>query len=88
MSKDWDTILYEKILYMKIDLRDVYHLFQPYSANDIKKLIASKKKGIREPKDLRALHKLADTINDLQIAFTQAAKESNESLPTPHNAHD
>lgn len=79
MSKNWDDILYEKILYMKIDLRDVYLLFQPYSANDIKKLIASKRKGVREPKDLQKLYKLIDTINDLQIAFIEAAKESNES---------
>jgi hypothetical protein len=79
MSKNWDDILYEKILYMKIDLRDVHLLFQPYSANDIKKLIASKRKGVREPKDLQHLYKLVDTINDLQIAFTEAAKESSES---------
>lgn len=63
--------LYEEILNMKLLLRDVAYEFKCYSANDIKKLIASKMKG-REVKALKELYELEEAIGNLRSSFCVA----------------
>ena len=60
---------YNKILDTIIILGYTQERFQPYSANDIKKLIASKMTSVREPKDLRCLYKLESMITDLRLSL-------------------
>jgi hypothetical protein len=62
-----DYKLYEKILDIKLLLRDSESLFRFYSSQDIKNLISAKMNNVRrEPADLQSLYKLADMINKLR----------------------
>jgi len=74
--------LYIKFLDMKITLRDAHAHFHTYSAQDIKKLIASKMKSIREPKALQQLYELEREITDLRLALEEA-KTLQSMQPTP-----
>ena len=73
--------LYGEILDMMLLLRDVAYEFKCYSANDIKKLIASKLKGVREVKALRHLYQLEEAIGSLRSSFSSAkqAKAAREA---------
>lgn len=64
--------LYGEILDMMLLLRDVAYEFKCYSANDIKKLIASKMKALREVKALKQLYQLEETIASLRSSFSSA----------------
>jgi hypothetical protein len=72
--------LYGEILNMKLLLRDVAYEFKCYSANDIKKLIASKRS-----KALKQLYELEEAIGNLRSSFSEAfateakAKEAKEA---------
>jgi hypothetical protein len=70
-----DDELYYKILDTMLVLRDVSLHFKPYSAQDIKKLIASKQR-----RALKQLYKLEAMIADLREA---SAKTHDVSPPTP-----
>ena len=63
-----DTKLYEKLLDIFLSLRDLRDYFQCYSANDIKKLIASKMKmkTLHEPAALQKLYMLETAIRNLR----------------------
>jgi hypothetical protein len=65
---------YEKILETKIDLRDTYDHFRPYSASDIKALIAANLKNKREPAALVRLYKLESMIGELRT-FLRAERD-------------
>ena len=65
---------YEKILETKIDLRDAYDHFRPYSASDIKALIAANLKNKREPAALVRLYKLESMIGELRT-FLRAERD-------------
>jgi len=69
-----DHKLYEKILDIFLSLRDLRDQFQCYSANDIKKLIASKMKmkSLREPAALRELYMLETAIRNLRESMESA----------------
>jgi len=62
-EKSLEDKLYYKILDMMITLRDVQSEFKTYSPNDIKKLIAYKKK---EPLELKHLYSLELMIADIR----------------------
>jgi N-methylhydantoinase B/oxoprolinase/acetone carboxylase alpha subunit len=68
--------LYGEILNMKLLLRDVAYEFKCYSANDIKKLIASKIKAVREVKALKQLYDLEEAIGNLRSSFSVARAEA------------
>jgi hypothetical protein len=72
---DTDSKLYEKLLHTIIELRDVQARFKTYSARDIKALIASKMKSVREPVDLRHLYNLEAMIGELRQGLTEAKTE-------------
>ena len=72
-----DHKLYEKILDITIVLRDVHDLFRPSSAQDIKKLIASKMK----PKALEQLYLLEKMITELRETFVVAKDEYTAERP-------
>jgi hypothetical protein len=73
--------LYNKILDMLLVLRDVSYDFKTYSANDIKKLIASKLKAKKkDPKNLQALYNLEMMIRDIREEFIVAKNEINYNL--------
>ena len=69
-----DHKLYEKILDIFLSLRDLRDRFQCYSANDIKKLIASKMKmkSLREPAALQELYMLETAIRELRESMETA----------------
>ena len=60
---------YEKILETKIELRDTYDHFRPYSATDIKALIAANQKNKRTPAALVRLYKLESMIGELRTCL-------------------
>lgn len=64
---DAEDKLYGEILNMKLLLRDVAYEFKCYSANDIKKLIASKRS-----KALKQLYELEEAIGNLRSSFSEA----------------
>ena len=68
---DAEDKLYGEILNMKLLLRDVAYEFKCYSANDIKKLIASKMKG-GQVKALKQLYELEEAIGNLRSSFSEA----------------
>ena len=72
MSVISEDALYYKILDMKILLRDLHARFQPYSASDIKNLITSKMKSVREPGALKHLYMLEKEITELRLALEKA----------------
>ena len=77
-----DHKLYEKILDITIALRDVHDLFRPSSAQDIKKLIASKMKAKKkEPKALDQLYILEKMITELRETFVVAKDEYTAERP-------
>jgi len=71
-----DHKLYEKIIDIKLVLRDLQDEFKTYSAQDIKKLIAAKLKSIKkEPAALQELYRLEAMITALRQAFIVAKDE-------------
>jgi hypothetical protein len=72
MSEVTEDALYYKILDMKIILRDVHYRFQPYSSTDVKNLITSKMKSLREPGALKHLYTLEKEITQLRLALEKA----------------
>ena len=70
-----DHKLYEKLLDTLLTLRDTAEHFRIRSAQDNTKLIASKLKGVREPKDLQLLYRLETMIADLRQTFTVAKED-------------
>jgi hypothetical protein len=66
--------LYEKILDTLLILRCTSDHFRTYSAKDIKALIATKLKSVREPGTLNQLYKLETMIMELRMMLS-AAKE-------------
>jgi hypothetical protein len=75
MSLQPDHKIYEKILDTLLQLRDTAEHFRIRSAQDIKKLIAAKMKGVREPKDLQQLYRLEAMITDLRKTLIIAKEE-------------
>jgi len=69
---DCDSKLYEKMVNTMIELRDVQSRFVSYSARDVKGLIASKMKSVREPKALQHLYNLEAMIGELRQALSLA----------------
>jgi hypothetical protein len=81
-----DHKLYEKILDVILILRDTRELFHPYSAQDIKKLIAAKMKNVqREPPNLRELYRLEAMITDLRLSMKAAKEEHDAVNPGSHS---
>ena len=70
--------LYYKILDLIITLRDVQSEFKTYSASDIKKLIAYKKK---EPIELKHLYNLELMIADIRTSLV-LVKQTKSTNPT------
>jgi len=64
--------LYDEMFILLLTLRDVAFEFKCYSANDIKKLIASKMKAVREVKALKQLYQLEEAIGALRSSFSAA----------------
>ena len=73
---------YEKILETKIELRDTYDHFRPYSATDIKALIAANLKNKRTPAALVRLYKLESMIGELRTCL-RAERDSAKDLSEP-----
>jgi len=69
---DSEDKLYGEILDMMLLLRDVAYEFKCYSAHDIKKLIASKLKAVREVRVLKQLYRLEEVIGGLRSSFVSA----------------
>jgi hypothetical protein len=69
--------LYGQILDTFLALRDTRERFKTYSAKDIKQLISSKMKSVREPAALRELYKLEEMISKLRASFTEAKVQQN-----------
>jgi hypothetical protein len=63
--------LYSQILDILVTLNAVNNRFTPFSAQDIKKLIAAKLKAKtqKEPADLQHLYKLEAIIRELRESF-------------------
>jgi hypothetical protein len=61
--------LYPQILDILVTLNAVNNRFTPFSAQDIKKLIAAKLKAKKEPADLQHLYKLEAMIRELRESF-------------------
>ena len=81
-----DYKLYEKILDVILVLRDTHLQFHPYSAQDIKKLIAAKMKNVRrEPATLQSLYKLEAMLTDLRLSMNAAKEEHDDFTPCNHN---
>ena len=71
-----DHKLYEKILNIKITIRDLHSDILPCSAQDIKKLINSKMTNVRrEPPALKELYELEAMIAELRQTFILAKDE-------------
>ena len=70
-----DHKLYEKLLDTLLTLRDTADHFRIRSAQDNKKLIASKLNGVREPKELQELYKLEAMITHLRKTLIIAKEE-------------
>lgn len=66
MSAAEDHKLYEKIHDTLLTLKHTAEHFRIRSAEDIKKLIAAKLNGVREPMDLQLLYMLEAMITDLR----------------------
>jgi hypothetical protein len=66
---------YYKLFDTLLSLRDTAEHFRIRSAQDIKKLIASKLNGVREPRDLQLLYKLEAMITDLRKTLIIAKEE-------------
>jgi hypothetical protein len=80
---DPENDLYPKILDTLLVLKDVSYQFQTYSANDIKKLIATKIKAKkRGPKDLDALYNLEAMIRTIRESFIEAKNELDKDIVT------
>ena len=77
-----DYKLYDKILDIFLSLRDLRERFKCYSANDIKKLIASKMKmkSLHEPVALQELYMLETAIRDLRESM-DTARGAYQSAP-------
>jgi hypothetical protein len=78
--------LYGELCNMMLLLRDVAYEFKCYSANDIKKLIASKMKAVREVNALKHLYQLEEAIGALRCSFSAAraaAAAAKEQAPAP-----
>jgi len=76
-----DHKLYEKILDIKITIRDLHTDILPCSAQDIKKLINSKMTNVRrEPPALKELYQLETMIAELRQTFVLAKDEYREGL--------
>jgi hypothetical protein len=77
--------LYGELFDTMLLLRDVAYEFKCYSANDIKKLIASKMKAVREVKALKHLYQLEEAIGALRCSFSaaRAAAAPKEQAPAP-----
>jgi hypothetical protein len=69
--------LYDKILAMKITLRDTHQHFLPYSATDIKRLAATKRDGAV----LKQLYELEEQIAGLRQAFRDIRLAPKEAAP-------
>ena len=61
--------LYPQILDILVTLNAVNNRFTPFSAQDIKKLIAAKLKVKKEPAELQHLYKLEAMIRELRESF-------------------
>jgi hypothetical protein len=84
MSGKDEHKLYEKILDILLVLRETQKRFQPYSANDIKKVIASKMKSVhKDPPDLRELYKLEEMIFNLRTSMELAKSELSTPVKEP-----
>ena len=68
-----------------IELRDVQSRFVSYSARDVKALIASKMKSVREPKALQHLYNLEAMIGELRQALILAKDELRVGAGAPEN---
>jgi len=66
---------YYKLFDTLLSLRDTAEHFRIRSAQDLKKLIASKLNGVREPRDLQLLYKLEAMITDLRKTLIIAKEE-------------
>lgn len=76
MTTVTDHKLYEKILDIKLVLRDLQDKLKTYSAQDINKLIAAKLKNIKkEPVPLQELYRLEAMITELRQTFIVAKDE-------------
>lgn len=76
MATQVDHKLYEKILDIKLVLRDLQDKLKTYSAQDIKKLIAAKLKNVKkEPAALEELYELEAMIAELRQTFIVAKDE-------------
>ena len=62
---------------MLLVLRNTRERFQTYSPKDIKGLIASKMKSIREPLALKELYELESMITDLRFSLMSAKQNKN-----------
>jgi len=71
--------LYNNVLNTMIELRDVGARFKTYSARDIKALIASKMKSVREPVALKHLYNLEAMITELRHSLIMAKDEFQEA---------
>ena len=76
LDRQMDT-LYDKILAMKITLRDTQYHFMSYSPTDIKRLAATKRDGPA----LKQLYQLEEMIAELRQAFTATRSVSKEETP-------
>ena len=65
---------YEKILNMKIALRDVSDAFRPYSASDIKRIVASK----RDSHDMLQLYELERLISEVRVELIETRRRERE----------
>lgn len=72
-----EDALYYKIYDMLLVLRNTRDRFQTYSPKDIKGLIASKMKSIREPLALKELYELESMITDLRFSLMTAKENKN-----------
>jgi len=72
-----EDVLYYKIYDMLLVLRNIRERFQTYSPKDIKGLIASKMKSIREPLALKELYELESMITDLRFSLMSAKQNKN-----------
>jgi hypothetical protein len=82
---DPEDKLYGEVLDMMLLLRDVAYEFKCYSANDIKKLITSKLKAVREVRVLKQLYRLEEVIGGLRSSFVSARAANLVSLAVGTN---
>jgi len=77
IPRETEDKLYEKILDVKLVMRDLSEHFRPYSARDIEKLIQAKMKAktLREPAALQELYRLEEIIRDLRESMEAAKSE-------------